>query len=52
MAGGNIRSIAVNAAFKAAERGAPIDQVAVLAAAQAEYLKLDRNPADLGGQME
>ncbi|MBS0527761.1 MAG: ATP-binding protein, partial [Proteobacteria bacterium] len=40
--GGNIRSVAVNAAFKAADANTPIDQAALMAAARAEFAKLER----------
>lgn len=40
--GGNIRSIAVNAAFYAAADGSPVKMSHILRAAQAEYDKLDR----------
>lgn len=40
--GGNIRNIALNAAFLAAEADAPIQMQHLLQAAQSEYLKLER----------
>ncbi len=40
--GGNIRNIALNAAFLAADAGEPILMAHVLAAARSEYAKLDR----------
>ena len=40
--GGNIRSIAVNAAFKAADGGEAIGQQHLMAAAQEEFAKLGR----------
>jgi SpoVK/Ycf46/Vps4 family AAA+-type ATPase len=43
VAGGNIRNIALNAAFRAADAGAAIDQAALLAAARAEFAKLERS---------
>ena len=51
LAGGNIRSIALNAAFRAADRGGPIDHGTVIEAARAEFMKLERtfNPTDRGG---
>jgi ATPase family associated with various cellular activities (AAA) len=42
IAGGNIRNIALNAAFLAADAGEPVQMHHVRAAAQAEYAKLDR----------
>jgi hypothetical protein len=42
IAGGNIRSIALGAAFKAADAGAPIDQVMLIDAAREEFAKLER----------
>ncbi len=44
--GGNIRSIALDAAFRAASGGHPITMADVLEAARAEYRKLDRTLAD------
>ena len=43
LAGGNIRGVALNAAFLAAARGEPIGQGVLLAAARAEFAKLERN---------
>jgi len=43
VAGGNIRNIALNAAFRAADAGCAIDQAALLAAARAEFAKLERS---------
>lgn len=40
--GGNIRNIAVNAAFLAASEGVPIGMPQVMRAARREYLKIDR----------
>ena len=51
LAGGNIRNIALNAAFSAADAGSAIDQPALLAAARAEFAKLERgfnDPALIG----
>lgn len=42
VAGGNIRNIAVNAAFGAASAGGPVGMAHVLAAARHEYAKLER----------
>jgi hypothetical protein len=42
VAGGSIRSIALNAAFKAADLGCPIDQDLLLDAARTEFAKLER----------
>ena len=42
LSGGHIRSIALNAAFRAAERGAAIEQADVMASARAEFSKLER----------
>jgi SpoVK/Ycf46/Vps4 family AAA+-type ATPase len=44
--GGNIRSIALNAAFRAADEGAPVQMRHLLHAAQVEYVKLERPLAD------
>ncbi|MBD2729686.1 ATP-binding protein [Nostoc sp. FACHB-892] len=48
MTGGSIHNIALNAAFLAAEAGTPVTMQLVLAAARAEFRKLDRpvNEAD------
>jgi SpoVK/Ycf46/Vps4 family AAA+-type ATPase len=40
--GGNIRNIALNAAFMAADANAPVGMDHLLAAAQAEHAKLER----------
>ncbi|HWJ72312.1 MAG TPA: ATP-binding protein [Kaistia sp.] len=49
--GGNIRSIAVNAAFKAADAGTAIDQTLLMTAAHEEFAKLERSlGADPGRQ--
>ncbi len=42
VAGGNIRNIALNAAFLAADAGEPIRMVHLLRAARAEYAKLEK----------
>jgi ATP-dependent 26S proteasome regulatory subunit len=49
--GGNIRNIALNAAFLAAEAGTPIRMNHLREAARAEYLKLERplTEAEIGG---
>jgi SpoVK/Ycf46/Vps4 family AAA+-type ATPase len=51
LTGGNIRSVALNAAFLAAEASEPVGMHHVMQAARAEYLKLERpfSPAELGG---
>ncbi len=46
MAGGNIRNIALNAAFRAAEAGEPLDMGHLLHAARSEYSKLERPLTD------
>jgi hypothetical protein len=46
VAGGNIRNIAVNAAFLAADAGDAVGMKHLLQAAQAEYLKLERPLTD------
>jgi hypothetical protein len=46
LAGGHIHSIALNAAFKAADGGGPIDQAVLMEAARAEYAKLERSFTD------
>jgi SpoVK/Ycf46/Vps4 family AAA+-type ATPase len=45
LSGGSIRTVAINAAFIAAAQASPIDMPTVIAAARAEYAKLER-PAD------
>ena len=45
LAGGNIRNIALNAAFIAADTGEKVGMDHVRAAARAEYEKLERRPA-------
>ena len=42
VAGGNIRNIALNAAFLAADAGAPVGMTHLLRAARSEYQKLER----------
>ena len=42
VSGGNIRSIAMNAAFLAADAGTPVGMGTVLRAARAEYSKLEK----------
>jgi len=42
VAGGNIRNIALNAAFLAADAGSPVQMHHLLQAAQSEYIKLER----------
>ncbi len=51
IAGGNIRNIALNAAFLAADAGGPVRMVHLLHAARAEYAKLEKplTVAELGG---
>jgi hypothetical protein len=51
VAGGNIRNIALNAAFLAAEAGESVRMAHLLRAARAEYAKLDRplGDAEIGG---
>jgi hypothetical protein len=46
VAGGNIRSIALNAAFLAAAAGEPVQMGHLLLAAQTEYVKLERALTD------
>lgn len=46
VAGGNIRNIALNAAFIAADANAPIQMKHILEAARAEYTKLERTLTD------
>jgi hypothetical protein len=46
VAGGNIRNIAMNAAFLAADAGQPVRMRDVLQAARTECGKMDRNPSD------
>jgi hypothetical protein len=51
VSGGNIRSIALNAAFLAADAGEPVRMTHLLRAAQQEAAKLERNfgDAEIGG---
>ncbi|MDZ8110326.1 MAG: ATP-binding protein [Nostoc sp. DedQUE12a] len=51
VAGGNIRNIALNAAFLAADAGEPVQMKHVLRAAQTEYTKLEKPLTDteIGG---
>jgi ATP-dependent 26S proteasome regulatory subunit len=51
VAGGNIRSIALNAAFAAAEGDEPVRMKHLLVAARAEYDKLEKplTDAEIGG---
>ena len=51
VAGGNIKSIALNAAFLAAEDGTPVRMGHVLLAARSEYAKLEKplTPAEVAG---
>lgn len=51
VAPGNIRQIALNAAFLAAEAGTPINMACILQAAQIEYAKLEKplTDAEAGG---
>jgi SpoVK/Ycf46/Vps4 family AAA+-type ATPase len=44
--GGNIRAIALNAAFQAADEGVPVQMRHLLRAAQTEYSKLERPLSD------
>lgn len=46
VAGGNIRNIALNAAFLAADAAEPVQMKHILQAAQSEYLKLERQLTD------
>jgi hypothetical protein len=54
VAGGNIRTIALNAAFLAAAEGAPIRMAHVMRAARQEYGKIDKvaAPAEFGRYLE
>ncbi len=51
VAGGNIRNIALNAAFLAADEGEPVRMKHLLQAARSEYVKLERplTEAEVGG---
>jgi serine/threonine protein kinase HipA of HipAB toxin-antitoxin module len=46
VAGGNIRNIAINAAFLAAEANEPVMMKHILQAAKSEYVKLERPMTD------
>jgi ATP-dependent 26S proteasome regulatory subunit len=46
VAGGNIRNIAMNAAFLAAEEGQPVRMAHLLQTARSEYAKLERPLTD------
>jgi ATP-dependent 26S proteasome regulatory subunit len=46
VAGGNIRNIALNAAFLAADAGESVEMKHLLQAAQSEYIKLERPLTD------
>ena len=50
LSGGNITTIAANAAFRAADDGSPITMAHLHAAMEAEFRKLDRDPSGLGGR--
>ena len=43
VAGGNIRNVALNAAFLAAEAGEPVRMAHLLRAARSEYAKLEKS---------
>ncbi len=49
--GGNIRNIALNAAFLAADAGEPVQMKHLLRAARSEYAKLEKSltDAEVGG---
>jgi len=51
VAGGNIRNIALNAAFLAADAGEPVGMTHLLRAARGEYSKLEKplTEAEIGG---
>jgi uncharacterized membrane protein YebE (DUF533 family) len=51
VAGGNIRNIALHAAFLAAEIGEPVRMSHVIRAARSEYAKLEKplTEAEIGG---
>jgi AAA+ superfamily predicted ATPase len=51
VAGGNIRNVAMNAAFFAAEKGEPVRMTHLLRAARGEYSKLERplTESEIGG---
>jgi hypothetical protein len=46
VAGGNIRNIALGAAFLAADAGEPVQMSHLLQAARGEYAKLERSLTD------
>ena len=46
MTGGNIRNIALNAAFLAAEAGTPVHMANLIEAAKLEALKIERPLSD------
>jgi MoxR-like ATPase len=46
LTGGNIHSIAINAAFKAADGSGRIDQAGLMEAARAEFIKLERSTSE------
>ncbi|HEY9613656.1 MAG TPA: ATP-binding protein, partial [Allocoleopsis sp.] len=46
VAGGNIRNIALNAAFLAADAGEPVMMKHILQSAKSEYVKLERSLTD------
>jgi hypothetical protein len=46
VAGGNIRNIALNSAFLAADAGEPMGMKHILQAAKSEYVKLERPLTD------
>lgn len=54
VAGGNIRNIALNAAFLAADEGAPVQMRHILRAARSEYAKLEKplTEAEIAGWVE
>lgn len=47
ISGGQIRSIALNAAYLAAEAGGPVTMAEILAATRIEYGKLEKTPTDI-----
>jgi hypothetical protein len=53
VAGGNIRNIALNAAFLAADANEPVRMNHILRAARAEYAKIEKplTDAEIGGWM-
>ena len=54
ISGGNIRNIAMNAAFLAAEEGAHVQMGHILQAARAEYVKMEKplTGAEIGGWVD